>query len=87
MINFIKKIRRIDIITFCIMLVISAILLRCFNLQYTEYDRYSGFKEQIEIKKYPIKTSRGSIVDRNNNVLAESIQKNSLVISDTSSFL
>ena len=38
-----------------------------------------GFKEQIEIKHYPIKTSRGSIVDRNNNVLAESIQMNSLI--------
>jgi cell division protein FtsI (penicillin-binding protein 3) len=87
MINFIKKIRRIDIIAIFVVLVISIILLRSFNLQYTEYDRYSGFKERIEIKHYPIKTSRGSIVDRNNNVLAESIQMNSLIISDTSSFL
>jgi len=87
MINFIKKIRRIDVIAFFVLLVISVILLRCFNLQYTEYERYSGFKEQIEIKKYPIKTSRGSIVDRNNNVLAESIQTNSLVISDASFLL
>ena len=87
MINFIKKIRRIDIITIFVMLVIFMILLRSFNLQYTEYDRYSGFKERIEIKHYPIKTSRGSIVDRNNNVLAESIQMNSLIVNDTSSFL
>ena len=87
MINFIKKIRRIDIIAIFVVLVIFIILLRSFNLQYTEYDRYSGFKERIEIKHYPIKTSRGSIVDRNNNVLAESIQMNSLIINDTSSFL
>ena len=87
MINFIKKIRRIDIIAFFVVLVISIILLRSFNLQYTEYERYAGFKEKIEIKHYPIKTSRGSIVDRNNNVLAESIQMNSLIISDTSSLL
>ena len=87
MINFIKKIRRIDIIEIFVVLVIFIILLRSFNLQYTEYDRYSGFKERIEIKHYPIKTSRGSIVDRNNNVLAESIQMNSLIVNDTSSFL
>ena len=87
MINFIKKIRRIDIIAIFVVLVIFIILLRSFNLQYTEYDRYSGFKERIEIKHYPIKTSRGSIVDRNNNVLAESIQMNSLIVNDTSSFL
>ena len=87
MINFIKKIRRIDIIAFFVVLVISIILLRSFNLQYTEYERYAGFKEKIEIKHYPIKTSRGSIVDRNNNVLAESIQMHSLIISDTSSLL
>jgi len=87
MINFIKKIRRIDIIALFVVLVISIILLRSFNLQYTEYERYSGFKEKIEIKHYPIKTSRGSIVDRNNNILAESIQMNSLIISDTSSLL
>ena len=85
MIDFIKKIRRIDIIAFFVVLVISIILLRSFNLQYTEYERYAGFKEKIEIKHYPIKTSRGSIVDRNNNVLAESIQMHSLIISDTSS--
>ena len=87
MINFIKKIRRIDFIAIFTVLVIFIILLRSFNLQYTEYDRYSGFKERIEIKHYPIKTSRGSIVDRNNNVLAESIQMNSLIVNDTSSFL
>ena len=87
MINFIKKIRRIDFIAIFTILVIFIILLRSFNLQYTEYDRYSGFKERIEIKHYPIKTSRGSIVDRNNNVLAESIQMNSLIVNDTSSFL
>jgi len=87
MINFIRKIRRIDIIAIFAVLVIFIILLRSFNLQYTEYDRYSGFKERIEIKHYPIKTSRGSIVDRNNNVLAESIQMNSLIVNDTSSFL
>ena len=87
MINYIKKIRRIDIIAFFVLLVIFIILLRSFNLQYTEYSRYSDFKEKIEIKHYPIKMSRGSIVDRNNNVLAESIQKNSLIISDTSSLL
>ena len=87
MINFIRKIRRIDIIAIFAVLVIFIILLRSFNLQYTEYDRYSGFKERIEIKHYPIKTSRGSIVDRNNNILAESIQMNSLIVNDTSSFL
>ena len=54
MINFIKKIRRIDIIALFVVLVISIILLRSFNLQYTEYERYSGFKEKIEIKHYPI---------------------------------
>ena len=85
--NFLKKIARVDIIKFLIMISIFVILFRCFNLQYTDTKKYSNLIKGIEVKNYIIRTSRGSIVDRNNIVLAESIPMNTLIVNNTKKFL
>ncbi len=87
MINSIKKIRRVDILMFFILMTILIIIFRCFSLQYTDTKKYSNLISKFEIKEHVIKTSRGSIVDRNNVVLAESILLDSLIITNTKEFL
>jgi len=87
MINSIKKIRRVDILMFFILMTILIIVFRCFSLQYTDTKKYSNLISKFEIKEHVIKTSRGSIVDRNNVVLAESILLDSLIITNTKEFL
>ncbi len=87
MINSIKKIRRVDILMFFILMTILIIVFRCFSLQYTDKKKYSNLISKFEIKEHVIKTSRGSIVDRNNVVLAESILLDSLIITNTKEFL
>ena len=85
--NYFKKIRRVDQITFFVILFILIILLRSFNLQFTESEKYSSLIKNYEIKEHTISTSRGSIVDRNNIVLAESIPMKTLIISNKEKFL
>jgi cell division protein FtsI/penicillin-binding protein 2 len=86
--NYFKKIRRVDQITFFVILLsILIILLRSFNLQFTESEKYSSLIKNYEIKEHIISTSRGSIVDRNNIVLAESIPMKTLIISNKEKFI
>ena len=87
MFNYFKKIRRVNQITFFVILSILIILLRSFNLQFTESEKYSSLIKNYEIKEHIISTSRGSIVDRNNIVLAESIPMKTLIISNKEKFL
>ncbi len=84
--NF-EKIRRVDVLMFFILISILIIIFRCFNLQYTEAKKYSSLISGIEIKEHIIKTSRGSIVDKNNIVLAESILMDSLIVTNTNDFI
>ncbi len=72
---------------FFILMTILIIVFRCFSLQYTDTKKYSDLISKFEIKEHVIKTSRGSIVDRNNVVLAESILLDSLIITNTKEFL
>lgn len=87
MINNYKKFTRINILIFFILISILIIIFRSFDLQHTKKEKYSNLISQFEIKEYVIKTSRGSIVDRNNVVLAESILLDSLIVSNTKDFL
>ena len=87
MINFIKIFRRQEFISFLILISISIILYRCFSLQYIESKNYSSEIEKREIRKEIIKASRGSIVDRNNIILAESILLDTLSVTDADLFL
>jgi len=85
MINL-KNINRSDIVIFAMLIAATIILFRCINLQYKDTKKYSNLIEDREIKSHIIKTSRGTIVDRNNNILAESIPMNSLIVTDTTEF-
>ena len=85
--NNLKKIRRVDVLMFLILISILIIILRCFNLQYTEAKKYSSLINGIEIKEHIIKTSRGAIVDKNNIILAESILMDSLIVTNTNDFI
>ena len=87
MINFIKIFRRQEFISFLILISISIILYRCFSLQYIESKNYSSEIEKREIRKELIKASRGSIVDRNNIILAESILLDTLSVTNADLFL
>tara|TARA_B100001769_G_scaffold267502_1_gene254932 strand:- start:24 stop:536 length:513 start_codon:yes stop_codon:yes gene_type:complete len=87
MISNYKKFTRINILIFFILISILIIIFRSFDLQHTKKEKYSNLISQFEIKEYVIKTSRGSIVDRNNVVLAESILLDSLIVSNTKDFL
>ena len=87
MINNYKKFTRINILIFFILISILIIIFRSFDLQHTKKEKYSNLISQFEVKEYVIKTSRGSIVDRNNVVLAESILLDSLIVSNTKDFL
>ncbi|MAR77411.1 MAG: hypothetical protein CMD43_00530 [Gammaproteobacteria bacterium] len=84
--NYIK-IARINVLIFFILVSILIIILRSFDLQHTKKEKYSNLISKFEIKEHVMKTSRGSIVDRNNIVLAESIVLDSLIVSDTKEFL
>ena len=77
---------RKDLITVLVVLSVIIILFRCFTLQYTESEKYANLIEDIEINERSILRSRGSIVDRNNNILALSLQMDSLIINDTKKF-
>ena len=85
MINL-KNIDRSNIIVFVMLIAITIILFRCINLQYKDTEKYSNLIEDREIKSHIIKTSRGTIVDRNNNILAESVPMHSLIVTDTEKF-
>ena len=56
-------------------------------MQYIESKNYSSEIEKREIRKEIIKASRGSIVDRNNIILAESILLDTLSVTNADLFL
>ena len=87
MINSSKKLTRINILIFFILISILIIIFRSFDLQHTKKEKYSNLISQFEVKEHIIKTSRGSIIDRNNVILAESILLDSLIVSNTKDFL
>ena len=86
MINYFKNKKRIDYIVFFIIIGVIIILMRSFQLQYTDNEKYSNKIEGIEIKHHIIRTTRGSILDRNNIILAESILMDTVILSDTKEF-
>ena len=87
MINYFKKLNRISFVVFFIFLMITTIILRCINLQYTENKNYSNKIEKREIREENIKASRGVIIDRNKNILADSILLDTLEVNDPQQFL
>ncbi len=87
MIKLIKNFRRQDFLSLLIFIGISIILYRCINLQYFETDNWVSSSEAREIKPDKIIASRGVIVDRNNEILAESILLDTLGTTDPKFFL
>jgi len=87
MIKLIKNFRRQDFLSLLIFIGISIILYRCINLQYFETDNWVSSTEAREIKPDKIIASRGVIVDRNNEILAESILLDTLGTTDPKFFL
>ncbi len=86
MINYIKKLRRQDYIAFFVLIAIAIIFIRCFNLQYIENNKYSSKINKRDIKTHAIKAVRGTIYDRNDVILAESILVDTLGVTNTKEF-
>ena len=87
MIKLIKNFRRQDFLSLLIFIGISIILYRCITLQYLETEKWSSNIEAREIKPHKIVASRGVIVDRNDEILAESILLETLGTTDPKFFL
>ena len=87
MIKLIKNFRRQDFLSLLIFIGISIILYRCINLQYFETDNWVSSTEAREIKPDKIIANRGVIVDRNNEILAESILLDTLGTTEPKFFL
>jgi len=87
MIKLIKNFRRQDFLSLLIFIGISIILYRCINLQYFETDNWVSSTEAREIKPDKIIANRGVIVDRNNEILAESILLDTLGTTEPKLFL
>ena len=87
MINYYKNLKKTDIVLFVTFLAFTIILLRSINLQYTENENYISEIEKREIKLDVIKATRGTIVDRNGSILAESILMSTLGTTSTVKFL
>ena len=86
MIRYLKKIKRSDFILLFVFFAISIILIRCVDLLYIENKAYINQIEKREIKSDIIKATRGTIVDRNGSILAESILTDTLGIKNTEIF-
>lgn len=86
MIRYLKKIKRSDFILLFVFFAISIILIRCVDLLYIENKAYMNQIEKREIKSDIIKATRGTIVDRNGSILAESILTDTLGIKNTEIF-
>ena len=61
---------------------ILAILIQSISYQYTNKDFYVDKSNARQIKEYPILTSRGMILDRNNYPLAITIPEDSIVATE-----
>ena len=87
MINYYKNLKRKDIVLFFVFCAFSVILLRSINLQYTENEKYSSLIAKGEIKSVITRATRGTIVDRNGSILAESILTHTLGTTNPRAFL
>ena len=87
MINYFKQLKKIDYIKFFFLILVSIILIRCINLQFTENIKYVSEIQKREIRKVTIKANRGVIVDRNKNILADSILLDTLEVNNPKIFL
>lgn len=86
MINYLKNLRRPDYILFLVIIAITIIIIRSLDLLYIETQAYKSEIEKREIKSDIIQATRGTIVDRNGSILAESILTDTLGVKSTKIF-
>ena len=86
MISYFKNLKRSDYILFLVIFVISIIMIRSLDLLYIETQVYKSEIEKREIKSDIIQATRGTIVDRNGSILAESILTDTLGVKSTKVF-
>ena len=86
MISYFKNLKRSDYILFLVIFVISIIMIRSLDLLYIETQVYKSEIEKREIKSDIIQATRGTIVDRNGSILAESILTDTLGVKSTKIF-
>ena len=86
MISNFKNLKRTDIILSFIILAIIIIIIRSIDLLYIETKAYKSEIEKREIKSDIIQATRGTIVDRNGSILAESILTDTLGVKSTKIF-
>ena len=86
MISYFKNLKRSDYILFIVIFVISIIIIRSLDLLYIETQVYKSEIEKREIKSDIIQATRGTIVDRNGSILAESMLTDTLGVKSTKIF-
>ena len=86
MISYFKNLKRSDCILFLVIFVISIIIIRSIDLLYIETQVYKSEIEKREIKSDIIQATRGTIVDRNGSILAESMLTDTLGVKSTKIF-
>ena len=86
MISYFKNLKRSDYILFLVIFVISIIMIRSLDLLYIETQVYKSEIEKREIKSDIIQATRGTIVDRNGSILAESMLTDTLGVKSTKIF-
>ena len=86
MISYFKNLKRPDYILFLVIFVITIIIIRSLDLLYIETKVYKSEIEKREVKSDIIQATRGTIVDRNGSILAESILTDTLGVKSTKVF-
>ncbi|MDA9180980.1 penicillin-binding protein 2 [Gammaproteobacteria bacterium] len=86
MISYFKNLKRSDYILFLVIFVITIIIIRSLDLLYIETQVYKSEIEKREVKSDIIQATRGTIVDRNGSILAESILTDTLGVKSTKVF-
>ena len=86
MISYFKNLKRSDYILFLVIFAISIIMIRSLDLLYIETQVYKSEIEKREIKSDIIQATRGTIVDRNGSILAESMLTDTLGVKSTKIF-
>ena len=86
MISYFKNLKRSDYILFLVIFVISIIMIRSLDLLYIETQVYKSEIEKREIKSDIIQATRGTIVDRNGSILADSMLTDTLGVKSTKIF-
>ena len=86
MISYFKNLKRSDYILFLVIFAISIIMIRSLDLLYIETQVYKSEIEKREVKSDIIQATRGTIVDRNGSILAESMLTDTLGVKSTKIF-